>query len=196
MLCNFSNNIKADRGPARARRPSPSPSRARARARARVVIYFWAQILKLRAHFDEILTLRGTFLSKLSKIAQILTLRAHVPDIRRSDFIAFWSSALKCPKPRQPFHMRVFGHLSKTHGCSLTLASFPLSHDLQKIFLGGQNKPAVFFPQRGRIGAFFSIFRDLQSPLSGEKEVRALFSSRKKNIWWRPTVWLGRQNQR
>ena len=117
-----------------------------------------AEILPLRAHFHEILTLRGIFPSQLSKIAQILTLRAHVPDIRRSDFIAFWSSALKCPKPRQPFHMRVFGHLSKTHGCSLTLASFPLSHDLQKIFWGVQNKPAVFFPQRGRIESFGSDF--------------------------------------
>ena len=57
---------------------------------------------------------------------------------------------------------RVLGHLTKTHGCSLTLASFPLSHDLQKIFWGDKISRPFFSPERGRIGAFFSIFRDLQ----------------------------------
>ena len=62
--------------------------------------------------------------------------------------------------------------VARNHQCSFqifsffssiqTLPSFALAHDLQKIFFGGQNKPAVFFPQRGRIGSFFSIFRDLQ----------------------------------
>ena len=34
------------------------------------------------------------------------------------------------------------------------------------------------------VGAFFSIFRDLQSPVSGEKEVQALFfPPKKRNIW-------------
>ena len=67
------------------------------------------------------------------------------------------------------FRHCAFGHLTRPlpswaldQNASPTLASFPLSHDLQKIFFGGQNKLAVFFPQRGRIGAFFSIFRDLQ----------------------------------
>ena len=31
--------------------------------------------------------------------------------------------------------------------------------------------------------AFFQVFRDLQSPLSGEKKVQALFFSRKKNTF-------------
>ena len=33
--------------------------------------------------------------------------------------------------------------------------------------------------------SFFQVFRDLQSTLSGEKKVQALFFSRKKYIWWR-----------
>ena len=48
-----------------------------------------AQILTFRAHFDEILTFRGIFPIEFSKIAQILTLRAHVwhflpPNSRKS----------------------------------------------------------------------------------------------------------------
>ena len=62
-----------------------------------------------------------------------------VPNVAWS---SVWSSAQRRPK--------------HTHR-SLTLASFAPTHDLQKIFGGGQNKPAVFFPQRGRIGAFFNI---------------------------------------
>ena len=34
---------------------------------------------------------------------------------------------------------------------------------------------AVSTPQIARVGSFFSIFRNLQSPLSGEEKVRALF---------------------
>ena len=32
----------------------------------------------------------------------------------------------------------------------------------KRFFWGDKNKPAVFFPRTGRIGAFFRIFRDLQ----------------------------------
>ena len=57
---------------------------------------------------------------------------------------------IKCPTTRRSCP-------KDTHR-SLTLASFAPTHDLQKIFWGGQNKPAVFFPQRGRIESFGSDF--------------------------------------
>ena len=42
---------------------------------------------------------------------------------------------------------------------------------------------AVWTTTIARAGSVFSIFRDLQSPLSGEKKVQALFFSRKKNTF-------------
>ena len=45
------------------------------------MLAFLAQILTLRAHSDEILTLRGFFHKKFSTLAEILTLRAHVDEI-------------------------------------------------------------------------------------------------------------------
>ena len=74
---------------------------------------------------------------------QVPNVGDQVPNVAWS---SVWSSAQRRPK--------------HTHR-SLTLASFAPTHDLQKIF-GGQNKPAVFSPQRGRIGAFLSIFLYLQ----------------------------------
>ena len=58
----------------RARAPSPEP-------RARVVFYFLPQILTLRVHFDEILTLLGSFSTKSWKNAEILTLRVDFDEI-------------------------------------------------------------------------------------------------------------------
>ena len=48
---------------------------------------------------------------------------------------------IKCPTTRRSCP-------KDTHR-SLTLASFAPTHDLQKIFWGGQNKPAVFSPNGG-----------------------------------------------
>ena len=38
--------------------------------------------------------------------------------------------------------------------------------------------------------SFFSIFRDLQSPLSGEKKVLALFFTRKKRTFGGERAWV------
>ena len=48
---------------------------------------------------------------------------------------------------------------------------------------------SIFFFLFLRVGAFFHIFRDLQSPLSGEKKVHALFFSRKKNTFGGDKGW-------
>ena len=81
--------------------------------------------------------------------------------------------ALLHPGSRLVF-MRFLGSLTKVNVISLlytfTSAEFgPFS--------------AVSTPIFASKYSFFSIFRDLQSPLSGEKKVQALFFSRKKIVF-------------
>merc|ERR1711965_980618 len=72
-------------------------------------------------------------------------------------------------------------HPKHTHR-SLTLASFAPTHDLQKIFWGGQNKPAVFFPQRGRIESFGSDFLTYLASKPASKPYRTNQTKQSKHL--------------
>ena len=83
----FSNNIKADRSPARApaRAPSPSPSpEPRAPSPSPKRLLFLVQILTSLDHFGQILTSLGTFRRKNSVFGRILTSLGHFGQIRTS----------------------------------------------------------------------------------------------------------------
>ena len=99
-----------------------------------------------------------------------------------------WSSARSAFVGQVPKWDRHVGQVPTQRSCLLpnSVKASRCRTTYKRFFWGDKISRPFFSPERGRIGAFFSIFRDLQSPLSGRKKVCTLFfPPKKRNIWKR-----------